>query len=145
MPVTHTSSPVDTDLVQNIYRMSTRQRFGLIINEFGTGLAARGSDLNEVIHRANPALGYTDQVLKILAEQNKQLAQLAKDSDTVLTPLAQDRQAIRSWSCRRTRPRSRARPAPTTPRGRSSCCRRSCASCGRCWPISARSPTRARR
>ena len=97
MPVTHTSSPVDTDLVQNIYRMSTRQWFGLIINEFGTGLAARGSDLNEVIHRANPALGYTDQVLKILAKQNKQLAQLAKDSDTVLTPLAQDRQAIRQW------------------------------------------------
>ncbi len=97
LPVTHTSSPIDTDLVQNIYREPVRQWFGIIINEFGTGLAARGSDLNQVIRRANPALGYTDQVLKILAKQNKQLAQLAKDSDTVLTPLAQDRAAIKQW------------------------------------------------
>jgi phospholipid/cholesterol/gamma-HCH transport system substrate-binding protein len=97
MPVAQTSSPVDTDLVQNIYREPVRQWFGIIINEFGTGLAARGSDLNAVIHRANPALGYTDQVFKILAKQNRQLAQLARDSDAVLTPLAQDRQAIRQW------------------------------------------------
>jgi phospholipid/cholesterol/gamma-HCH transport system substrate-binding protein len=97
LPVAHTSSPVDTDLVQNIYREPIRQQFGIIINEFGTGLAARGSDLNDVIHRANPALGYTDQVVQILAKQNKQLAQLAKDSDTVLTPLAQDRQALKQW------------------------------------------------
>src|SRR5207248_1663464 len=97
LPVTRTSSPVDTDIVNNIYQQPIRQRFSIILNELGTGLAARGSDLNEVIHRANPALGYTDQVLKILAKQNQQLAQLAKDSDTVLTPLAQDRQAIRQW------------------------------------------------
>jgi phospholipid/cholesterol/gamma-HCH transport system substrate-binding protein len=97
LPVTRTRSPVDTDLVQNIYRLPVRQEFGIIINEFGTGLAARGSDLNEVIHRANPALGYTDQVLQILAKQNRQLAQLAKDSDTVLTPLAQDQQALKQW------------------------------------------------
>ncbi|MBV8431561.1 MAG: MCE family protein [Solirubrobacterales bacterium] len=97
LPVTHTSSPVDTDIVQDIYRQPVRQQFALIINELGTGLAARGSDLNAVIHRANPALGYTDQVLKILAAQNRQLAQLAKDSDTVLTPLAQDKEAIRQW------------------------------------------------
>jgi ABC-type transporter Mla subunit MlaD len=97
MPVAHTSSPVDTDLVQNIYRQPVRQWFGIILNEFGTGLAARGTDLNEVIHRANPALGYTDEVLKILAKQNRQLAQLARDSDAVLTPLARDRQAIRQW------------------------------------------------
>jgi phospholipid/cholesterol/gamma-HCH transport system substrate-binding protein len=97
LPVTNTSSPIDTDLVQNIYREPVRQWFGLIINEFGTGLAARGTDLNEVIHRANPALGYTDQVLKILAKQNKQLAQLATDSDTVLTPLAKEQQTIKQW------------------------------------------------
>jgi ABC-type transporter Mla subunit MlaD len=97
LPVTRTNSPVDTDIVQDIYRQPVRQQFSLIINELGTGLAARGSDLNAVIHRANPALGYTDQVLQILARQNRQLAQLARDSDTVLTPLARDREAIREW------------------------------------------------
>lgn len=94
LPVTQTSSPVDSDIVQDIYQLPIRQRFAIIIDEFGTGLAARGSDLNTVIHRANPSLGYTDQVFQILARQNRQLAQLASDSDTVLTPLAQDRSAL---------------------------------------------------
>jgi ABC-type transporter Mla subunit MlaD len=97
LPVAHNTSPVDTDLVQNIYREPIRQQFAIILNELGTGLAARGADLNAVIHRANPALGYTDQVLQILARQNRQLAQLARDSDTVLTPLARDREAIKQW------------------------------------------------
>jgi ABC-type transporter Mla subunit MlaD len=94
LPVTQTTSPVDSDIVQNIYRDPVRQQFSIILNELGTGLAARGSDLNAVIHRANPALGYTDQVLQILARQNRQLAKLASDSATVLTPLARDRRAI---------------------------------------------------
>jgi ABC-type transporter Mla subunit MlaD len=97
LPVTNTSSPVDTDIVQDVYRDPVRQQFALIIDELGTGLAARGSDLNAVIHRADPALGYTDQVLQILARQNRQLAELARDSNTVLTPLARDREAIRQW------------------------------------------------
>jgi ABC-type transporter Mla subunit MlaD len=94
LPVTRTSSPIDTDIVQNISQQPVRESLSIIINEFGTGLAARGSDLNEVIHRANPALGYTDKVFKILARQNRMLAQLATDSDAVLTPLARDRQAL---------------------------------------------------
>jgi hypothetical protein len=97
LAVAHTSSPVDTDLVNDIYREPARQQFSLILNELGTGLAARGSDLNEVIRRSNPALRYTDEVLKILAAQNRQLAQLARDSNAVLKPLARDRQQIESF------------------------------------------------
>src|SRR6202035_1648628 len=89
LPVTQTHSPVDFDIVQNISQDSQRQQLSLILNELGTGLAARGSDLNAVIRRADPALGSTDKVLKILAAQNRQLAQLATDSNTVLKPLAQ--------------------------------------------------------
>ncbi|MBV8999166.1 MAG: MCE family protein, partial [Solirubrobacterales bacterium] len=94
LPVTRTHSPVDFDIVQNIYREPIAQRLAIILNELGTGLAARGSDLNAVIHRADPALGYTDQVLKILAGQNRQLAKLATDSAAVLGPLAQQRNAL---------------------------------------------------
>jgi ABC-type transporter Mla subunit MlaD len=97
LPLTHTSSPVDTDLVNDIYREPVRQQFSLILNELGTALAARGSDLNDVIRRANPALRYTDEVLKILAQQHRELAQLARDSNTVLTPLARDEQQISSF------------------------------------------------
>ena len=70
-PVTRTSSPIDSDIVQDISTEPVRQSLAVIIDEFGTGLAARGSDLNAVIHRANPALGQTDKVLKILAGQNR--------------------------------------------------------------------------
>jgi phospholipid/cholesterol/gamma-HCH transport system substrate-binding protein len=91
LPVTRTSSPIDSDIVQNISTEPVRQSLAVIIDEFGTGLAARGSDLNAVIHRANPALGDTDRVIKILAQQNHTLAQLATDSDTVLAPLARER------------------------------------------------------
>jgi len=94
LPVTRTHSPVDFDIAQDIYREPVAQRLAVILNELGTGLAARGSDLNAVIHRADPALGYTDQVLKILAGQNRALAKLATDSAAVLTPLARQRKAL---------------------------------------------------
>jgi ABC-type transporter Mla subunit MlaD len=94
LPVTNTSSPVDFDIAQDIYQEPVTQRLAIILNEFGTGLAARGSDLNAVIRRADPALGNTDQVLKILASQNRALAKLATDSATVLGPLAQKRSAL---------------------------------------------------
>ncbi|HXO07362.1 MAG TPA: MlaD family protein [Solirubrobacteraceae bacterium] len=97
LPVTRTSSPIDTDIVQNISQEPVRQSLGVIIDELGTGLAARGSDLNAVIHRANPALGDTDKVIQILARQNRQLAQLATDSDTVLAPLARERHQISTF------------------------------------------------
>jgi ABC-type transporter Mla subunit MlaD len=94
LPVTRTSSPIDVDIVQDISQQPVRESLAILIDELGTGLAARGSDLNAVIHRANPALGYTDRVLGILARQSRALAQLAVDSDTVLAPLARDRRAI---------------------------------------------------
>jgi ABC-type transporter Mla subunit MlaD len=94
LPVTQTSSPVDFDIVQDIYQEPVAQRLAIILNELGTGLAARGSDLNAVIRRADPALGNTDQVLKILAGQNRELAKLATDSAAVLGPLAQQRKAL---------------------------------------------------
>ncbi len=94
MPVTDTSSPIDSDIVQDISQMPVRQALSVLIDELGTGLASRGSDLNAVIHRANPALGNTDKVFQILAKQSKQLAQLSTDSDTVLTPLARERKQI---------------------------------------------------
>lgn len=94
LPVTQTSSPVDFDIVQDIYQEPVTERLSIILNELGTGLAARGSDLNAVIHRADPALGNTDQVLKILASQNRALARLATDSAAVLGPLAQQRKSL---------------------------------------------------
>ncbi|MEO6496865.1 MAG: MlaD family protein [Solirubrobacteraceae bacterium] len=97
LPVEQTSRPVDIDLVNNIMRLPFRQRLGIIINEFGTGLAGRGEDLREVIRNADPALKATDKVLKLLAGQEKVLAELARQSDAALEPLADEREAIQGF------------------------------------------------
>jgi virulence factor Mce-like protein len=94
LPVANTTSPVDLDLINNTLRLPYRERFSILLNEFGTALAGRGSELNEVIHRANPALRETDEVLEILAQQNRELARLARNSDTVLAPLAREKEAF---------------------------------------------------
>jgi ABC-type transporter Mla subunit MlaD len=88
LPVTNNHSPVDVDLLGDISRLPERERLTIILNELGAGLAGRGSDLHEVIQRANPALQEFDRVLAILASENKVLAKLASDSDQALAPLA---------------------------------------------------------
>jgi ABC-type transporter Mla subunit MlaD len=100
LPVTQTSSPVDADIVQDISTEPVREALSVILDELGTGLAARGSDLNAVIHRANPALGYTDRVFRILDSQDHTLARLATDSDAVLAPLARERRQLSDFIVR---------------------------------------------
>jgi ABC-type transporter Mla subunit MlaD len=92
LSVDHNSAPVDLDLINDILRLPYRQRFAILLSELGVGLAGRGEDLNEVIHRANPALKETDDVLAVLAQQNRVLARLARDSDQALAPLARERE-----------------------------------------------------
>jgi virulence factor Mce-like protein len=94
LSVQHTSSPVDIDEINDIMREPIRQRLAILVNEFGTALAGRGKDLNDAVHRANPALRDTDKVLRILASENRTLANLAKSSDQVLQPLAAKRQQV---------------------------------------------------
>jgi ABC-type transporter Mla subunit MlaD len=94
LPVTQTSSPIDPDIVQDVSQDSVRESLSVILNELGTGLAARGSDLNKVILRADPGLQQTERVFNLLASENKVLAKLATDSDTVLAPLAKTRSSL---------------------------------------------------
>jgi ABC-type transporter Mla subunit MlaD len=94
LPVTQTSSPIDPDIVQDVSQDSVRESLSVILNELGTGLAARGSDLNKVILRADPGLQQTERVFNLLASENKVLARLATDSDTVLAPLAKTRSSL---------------------------------------------------
>ncbi len=97
LPVTNTERSVDLDLINNIMRLPYRERFSLILNELGTGLAGRGKEINAVVRRADPALKQIDRVLEILGSQNKVLANLARDSDTALAPLARERKHVGSF------------------------------------------------
>jgi ABC-type transporter Mla subunit MlaD len=97
LPVERNSSPVDLDLLNNVMRLPYRQRFAILLNELGTGLAGRGEELGEVIHRANPALRETEALIKTLARQNRSLVRLAEDADRALAPLARERRRVSSW------------------------------------------------
>ena len=96
LPVDRNAKAVDLDLINNIMREPEQQRLSIILSELGIGVAGRGGDLSEVIRRADPALREIDAVLKILASQNETLANLARDSDTALAPLARERRRVGS-------------------------------------------------
>ncbi len=94
LPVGHTVTPVNVDLLTNIMRLPQRERLRLIINELGAGLASNGIELRRAIRRANPALQQTDRVIAVLARQNRVLGSLVDDSSKVLAPLAAKRKEI---------------------------------------------------
>jgi virulence factor Mce-like protein len=94
VPVKNTESPIPADLVANVMRRPYRERFSIILGEFGAGLAARGDDLNETIKRGIPALTETDRVLKILGDNRKTLRALARDSGEVMKVLGARRKDV---------------------------------------------------
>ena len=94
LPLQNNGKEVDLDLVNNIMREPFADRFRLILNDLGVGLAARGKDLEAIVKRADPALRETDRVLAQLARQNHELSRLAANSDRVLAPLARERAKV---------------------------------------------------
>lgn len=94
LPLGSNGTSVDPDLINDIQTLPYSQRFRLIINELGAGLAGRGDDLEVLIKRANPVLRDVDTLFGILAKQRNELAQLASDSDAILTPLARERSHV---------------------------------------------------
>lgn len=94
IPVEQTAGTVPPDLVLDILRRPSRERFGLILTELGMGTAARGEDLQATIRRGVPALRETDRVLEILAANRRTLRQLTSDADSVLARLADNRDDV---------------------------------------------------
>ena len=94
LPLERNGKVIDLDLVNNIMEEPYPDRFRLILNDLGAGLAARGDELAEIIERANPALRETNRVLAILRDQNRVLANLATDGEQVITALARERESV---------------------------------------------------
>ncbi len=80
---TSTTEPVSLLDLFNIFNLPTRQRFQVIIDELGIGTAARGSDFNEILRRANPALALARQAISILSRQKAQLATIIDATNTI--------------------------------------------------------------
>jgi hypothetical protein len=97
LPLERNGKAVDLDLVNNIMEEPYPDRFRLILNDLGAGLAARGDELAEIVERANPALRETNEVLAVLARQNRVLGQLASDSDAIIGALARERAHVSSF------------------------------------------------
>jgi hypothetical protein len=91
LPLENNSTSVDPDLINDINKLPYAQRFRLIFNELGAGLAGRGEDLEAAVKRANPALRDVDRLIGILNRQRDQLTQLAADSEQILEPLSRER------------------------------------------------------
>jgi virulence factor Mce-like protein len=97
IPVTHTQSTIPADLVQNVMRLPYRQRFSLIVNEFGAAAAARSGDLQAALARAVPALDQTDRLLNLLGNDSSTLQNLTRDSNTVITALANNSRQVQRF------------------------------------------------
>jgi len=91
VPIERTTGTISPDLVMNVLRKPYRQKLQIVIAELGAGFAARGGDVNETIRRALPALRETDEVLELLAQERRTLAQLTRDADTVVGRLSASR------------------------------------------------------
>jgi phospholipid/cholesterol/gamma-HCH transport system substrate-binding protein len=87
LPVQNTTTPVGVDLIQDITRLPLQQRLQLIIAGLGAGLAGNGQELNAALLRADPALQQTDEVIAVLASQDRVLAQLTDESAQELAQL----------------------------------------------------------
>lgn len=94
LPLGSNQTSVDPDLINNIQSLPYAQRFRLIFNELGAGLAGRGGDIEATLKRANPTLRDVDLLFKQLTEQKDQLAQLAADSKEILEPLTREKEHL---------------------------------------------------
>jgi phospholipid/cholesterol/gamma-HCH transport system substrate-binding protein len=94
LPLGSNGTSVDPDLINDIQTLPYAQRFRLILNELGAGLAGRGEDLEVLVKRANPVLRDVDRLFGILSAQRNQLAQLASDSEAILRPLSRERSHV---------------------------------------------------
>src|ERR1700760_1287730 len=100
LPLGRNSTSVDPDLITDINQLPYAQRFRLIFNELGAGLAGRGEDLEVAIKKANPTLRDVDKIFGELTEQKIQLAQLAAESQEILEPLTREKEHVLGFLAR---------------------------------------------
>jgi ABC-type transporter Mla subunit MlaD len=83
VPVTRTTEPVSLLDLFNTFNLPTSQRMAVIIDELGIATAGRGGDFNQILERANPALGAARGAISILTRQGAQLQTLIDSSNRV--------------------------------------------------------------
>src|SRR3954447_2725177 len=94
IPAARNKTTVQPDLAQNTLRAPFRDRLQLLINEFGTALDGNAENLNAAIRAGAPALQQLKQVLNILGNQNRTIAELNSNADAIFAQLANRREDV---------------------------------------------------
>ncbi|HET9119262.1 MAG TPA: hypothetical protein VFN72_01895 [Solirubrobacterales bacterium] len=94
IPAARNKTTVQPDLAQNTLREPFRDRLQLLINEFGTALDSNAENLNAAIRAGAPALQQLKQVLNILGNQNRTIADLNTNADAIFAQLANRREDV---------------------------------------------------
>ncbi len=89
IPAARNKTTVQPDLAQNTLREPFRDRLQLLINEFGTALDGNAENLNAAIRAGAPALQQLKQVLNILGNQNRTIAELNTNADAIFAAARQ--------------------------------------------------------
>jgi ABC-type transporter Mla subunit MlaD len=94
IPAARNKTTVQPDLAQNTLREPFKDRLTLLINEFGTALDGNAENLNAAIRAGAPALQQLKQVLDILGNQNRTIAELNTNADAIFAQLADRREDV---------------------------------------------------
>ena len=100
VPLSQNTVPVEIDTILSTFRRPYRERFRILLSEFGIGLSGRADDLDATIRRANPALREANELLRVLAEERKTLGDLIEGSDAAFAELASRRRQVQSFIVR---------------------------------------------
>lgn len=94
LPVGRTHSPIDVDLVLSQMEAPYPDRFRIILNELGTGVASRPEEINEVIRRANPSLQKANEFLEIIGHQRARIRSLITDARSAFGAISANRENV---------------------------------------------------
>lgn len=94
VPVENTKVPVAFTDLFNVFDLPVRQRFSIVVSSLGLGLAGRGTDVNDVLRRANPTLGLLREVLDKLARDKADLQDAVSATDKVVAQLAKEPERV---------------------------------------------------
>jgi phospholipid/cholesterol/gamma-HCH transport system substrate-binding protein len=88
VPVQNTQEPVSLMDLFNVFNVPARERFALIIDELGIGTAGEGENFNAIIRRANPALAYARDAIRVLDSQQAQLKTILSATNVIAAQAA---------------------------------------------------------
>jgi virulence factor Mce-like protein len=97
VPLGHTTLPVSLPDVLHVLSLPTDERLRVLISELGIATAGRGSDLNQLLLRANPTLLQFRRALAVLDSERQQLGDAVGQTDAVLGRLAAHTSQTRSF------------------------------------------------